>query len=126
MQIFAPAGCKSSVFRLKSCLQRIPTFRHNTNYSAPITLRQYHFTPTFKREIPWFKLRASKHDYTAGSRSSGLGLAQQIFFLCFSRSFFIFFYRVILCKFFPINFTKEFPCKLIGDLQQKILQKNSL
>ena len=35
-------------------------------------------------------------------------------------------YKEILCKIFPINFMKEFPSKLIGDLQQKILQKNSL
>ena len=27
--------------------------------------------------------------------------------------------------FFLLNFIKEFLCKLIGDLQQKILQKNS-
>ena len=37
-----------------------------------------------------------------------------------------FFYKEIPCKFFPIKFIQDFPCKLIGDLQQKILQKNSL
>ena len=34
--------------------------------------------------------------------------------------------RKSFVMFFLGNFIKEFPCKLIGDLQQKILQKNSL
>ena len=37
-----------------------------------------------------------------------------------------FFTRKSFVKLFLLNFIKEFPCKLIGDLQQKILQKNSL
>ena len=38
----------------------------------------------------------------------------------------LFFTRRSFVKLFLLNFIKEFPCKLIGDLQQKILQKNSL
>ena len=73
------------------------------------------------------------------SRCPGLGtffffLLYIFFFLpifIFLGSFYlkfhwIFFYKEILCKIFPLQIYKGIPSKLVDDLQQKNLQKNSL